>query len=65
MAQKIWYTAKGVGKRYDTSPKWVYHMQKIDPRFPKGVRFSGGMTRWSEEQLEHYDEQVALEQNRK
>ena len=45
MAQKVWYDAKGVGERYSTSPKWVYHIQKTDPKFPQGIRFSNKMTR--------------------
>ena len=52
---KEWFSAKSVKDRYDTSEKWVYHQQKNDPDFPKGVKFSDGMTRWSRKQLDEYD----------
>ena len=55
MAQKIWYDAKGVGERYSAGPKWVYYIQKNDPKFPQGVRFSNGMTRWNADRLDEYD----------
>ena len=58
MARK-WYDAKGVGERYSAGPKWVYHVQKNDPCFPKGVRFSNGMTRWSADCLDKYDHHKA------
>ena len=59
MAQKVWYDAKGVGERYSTSSKWVYHIQKTDPKFPQGIKFTGGMTRWSAHSLDEYDRQKA------
>ena len=55
MAQKKWYDAKGVRERYSTEPKWVFYMQKSDPKFPQGVRFSNGMTRWNADCLDEYD----------
>ena len=64
MAQQRWYTAKGVGMRYDTGPKWVWHQMKKDPRFPRGVRFSGGMTRWNEEDLAAYDDLIINQASR-
>ena len=63
MTQKKFLSAASVGQRYETGPKWVWHQMKNDPRFPKGVRFSGGMTRWSEDDLAAYDQIVLSENN--
>ena len=59
MTQHTWLTDKQVGLRYNTSPKWVWYHQKRDPRFPRGVKFSNGMTRWLASALEAYDATVA------
>ncbi len=54
MTQK-WLTAKQVGDRYGTSEKWPWYMQKQDNTFPRGTRFSNGMTRWNIDELNAYD----------
>jgi predicted DNA-binding transcriptional regulator AlpA len=59
MTQPKWITAKEVATRYGTGNKWPWHQQRFDPRFPKGVRFSNGMTRWSATQLDTYDATLA------
>jgi|TARA_B110000879_G_C11128199_1_gene494820 predicted DNA-binding transcriptional regulator AlpA len=61
MTQPKWINAKQVAVRYGVSDKWPWHQQKNDPRFPRGVRFSNGMTRWSAEQLDAYDNTLAEE----
>jgi predicted DNA-binding transcriptional regulator AlpA len=55
MSDTKWLPAKQVAQRYGTSEKWPWHQQKKDPRFPKGIRFSNGMTRWSRDALDAYD----------
>ena len=55
MASPKWIPAKEVAARYGTGEKWPWHQQKIDPRFPKGVRFTNGMTRWQVALLDEYD----------
>jgi len=52
---EVWLTAKSVGLRYDVNEKWVWRQQKRDPKFPQGVRFSNGTTRWSAKRLDEYD----------
>ena len=56
---EVWLTAKSVGLRYDVNEKWVWRQQKRDPKFPQGVRFSNGTTRWSAKRLDEYDHQKA------
>lgn len=51
-------SAKDVARRYGTSSKWPWYQQKIDPTFPNGIKISEGMTRWSVEHLEAYDESL-------
>ena len=55
MAELKWLPAKDVAARYGTGEKWPWYQQKNDPNFPRGVRFSNGITRWSTEQLDRYD----------
>ena len=45
MAELKWLPAKDVAARYGTGEKWPWYQQKNDPNFPRGVRFSNGMTR--------------------
>lgn len=52
---EVWLTAKSVGLRYEVNDKWVWKQQKRDPKFPQGVRFSNGMTRWNADSLDEYD----------
>lgn len=58
MKNHKWLQAKEVAERYGTGEKWAWHIQKKDARFPKGIRFSNGMTRWSAAQLDEYDAQL-------
>ena len=65
MTPTKWMPAKEVAARYNTGEKWPWHQQKADPRFPKAVKFSNGMTRWNADQLDEYDEQLLSEQSSK
>ena len=58
-ASPKWIPAKEVAARYGTGEKWPWHQQKIDPRFPKGVRFTNGMTRWQVALLDEYDKALS------
>ena len=63
MTSPRWISAKKVAARYGTGEKWPWHQQKIDPRFPKGVRFSNGMTRWHVGLLDQYDKALVASGN--
>lgn len=56
MMSNVWLDANMVAKRYGAGAKWVWYKMRTDPNFPKGIRFSAGMTRWNLEQLNQYDE---------
>ncbi len=58
MKNQKWLPAKDVAERYGVGDKWPWHQQRKDPRFPRGIRFSTGMTRWSSEQLDNYDREL-------
>ena len=58
MTQNKWIDARSVAERYGASEKWPWYQQKIDPNFPREIKISGGMTRWSVEQLDRYDEML-------
>jgi predicted DNA-binding transcriptional regulator AlpA len=62
MAQAKWLTAAQVGARYGVCNKWVYAVQRRDPSFPRGVRFTNGTTRWSVEALDAYDAEKQADQ---
>ena len=59
MASPKWIPAKEIAARYGTGEKWPWHQQKIDPRFPKGVQFTNGMTRWQVALLDEYDKALS------
>ena len=56
---EVWLTAKAVGLRYNVNEKWVWRQQRRDPKFPQGVRFTNGMTRWNAACLDEYDRQIS------
>jgi predicted DNA-binding transcriptional regulator AlpA len=51
----VWLDLEAVAARYDVTPRSVQNWEKINPDFPKALRFSRRIIRWRLSDLEAFE----------